>query len=56
MVQFYTLEEVKLRNGKNGAQTWIVIHDCVYDATEFLEEVRIFKITEFFSISMKFFV
>lgn len=48
MVQFYTLEEVKLRNGQNGARTWIVIHDCVYDATEFLPDVRKFNSTLMF--------
>lgn len=44
MVQFYTLEEVKLKNGQNGTRTWIVIHDCVYDATDYLADVRTFKL------------
>lgn len=43
MVQFYTLEEVKLRNGENGARTWIILHDCVYDATDYLKDVRKFN-------------
>lgn len=39
MSQLYTLDEVKQHNGKNGAKTWIVIRDIVYDVTEFLNEV-----------------
>lgn len=42
MLQFYTLEEVKLRNGQNGARTWIVVHDSVYDTTDYLTDVRMF--------------
>lgn len=41
MVQLYTLDDVKQRNGKNGARTWIVIHDIVYDATDYLKDVRV---------------
>lgn len=41
MTKFYTLDEVKFHNGKNGARTWIVIHDNVYDATDYLPDVRI---------------
>lgn len=40
MSQLYTLDEVKIRNGKNGARTWIVIHDVVYDVTDYLNDVR----------------
>lgn len=40
MSQLYTLEEIKLYNGKNGAKTWVVINDIVYDVTEYLEDVR----------------
>lgn len=42
MSKLYTLEEIKLQNGKNGAKTWIVIHDCVYDVTDYLEDVSVF--------------
>lgn len=33
----YSLEEIKKHN--DGRACWIVIHDKVYDATRFLEEV-----------------
>lgn len=39
MSQLFTLDEVKTRNGKNGARTWIIIHDIVYDATDYLKDV-----------------
>lgn len=39
MSQLYTLDDVKLNNGKNGGKTWIVIHDNVYDVTNFLKDV-----------------
>lgn len=42
MSKLYTLEEIKSQNGKNGAKTWIVLHDNVYDVTDYLEDVRIF--------------
>lgn len=37
-VKYFTLEEIKEHNMSND--TWIVIHDKVYDITRFLEEVR----------------
>lgn len=40
-VQLYTLEEIKKNNGKDGAPTWIVIRDIVYDVTTYLNEVSI---------------
>lgn len=40
MAQLYTLEEVKSHNGLNDAETWIVIHDVVYNATNFMKDVR----------------
>lgn len=40
MSQSYSLDEVKTRNGQNGARTWIVIHDIVYDVTDYLNDVR----------------
>lgn len=39
MSQLYTLNDVRQRNGKNGADTWIVIRDIVYDVTKYLDEV-----------------
>ncbi len=39
-VKYYTLEEIRLHNMSND--TWLIIHDKVYDITSFLEEVRIF--------------
>ncbi|KAL4613529.1 cytochrome b5-like, partial [Arapaima gigas] len=35
-VKFYTLEEVKQHN--TGEDSWLVIHDRVYDISAFLEE------------------
>ncbi|XP_055311746.1 cytochrome b5-like [Sitodiplosis mosellana] len=34
----YTLEEIKCHNGKNGAKTWVVIHDMVYDVSDYLKD------------------
>lgn len=38
-VQLYTLVEIKENNGQNGAPTWIVIRDIVYDVTTYLDDV-----------------
>ncbi|XP_063738110.1 cytochrome b5 isoform X1 [Eleginops maclovinus] len=35
-VKYYTLEEIRLHNTSND--TWLIIHDKVYDITSFLEE------------------
>lgn len=40
MSRLYTLDEVKLNNGQNNARTWIIIHDSVYDVTDYLQDVR----------------
>lgn len=40
MSQLYTLDEIKQQNGKNGAKTWVVIHDNVYDVSDYLKDVR----------------
>lgn len=37
-VKYYTLEEVRVHNMSND--TWLIIHDKVYDISLFLEEVR----------------
>lgn len=37
-VKYYTLEEIRGHNMCND--TWLIIHDKVYDITAFLEEVR----------------
>ncbi|XP_031632631.1 cytochrome b5-like isoform X2 [Contarinia nasturtii] len=34
----YTLEEIKQYNGQHGCRTCIVIHDLVYDVTEYLKD------------------
>ncbi|XP_054001038.1 cytochrome b5-like [Hylaeus anthracinus] len=31
----YTLKEVAQRDGNDGSRTWIVIHDNVYDVTDY---------------------
>lgn len=38
--QQYTLRDVQMNNGKNGAPIWIIIKDVVYDVTNYLEEVN----------------
>lgn len=38
-VKYFTLEEVQAHN--LSRDTWIIIHDKVYDITRFLEEVKI---------------
>lgn len=37
-VKYYTLEDIRVHNMSND--TWLIIHDKVYDITIFLEEVR----------------
>lgn len=37
-VKYYTLEEIRVHN--MSSDTWLIIHDKVYDITRFLEEVR----------------
>lgn len=37
-VKYYTFEEIRQHN--MSSDTWLVIHDKVYDITSFLEEVR----------------
>lgn len=54
MSQLYSLAEIKPHNGKNGAKTWVVIHDNVYDVSDYLKDVRnISKNTNYFFISPK---
>lgn len=36
--KYYTLEEVRMHNMSND--TWLIIHNKIYDITSFLEEVR----------------
>lgn len=35
----YTLAQVAENNGKNGKPVWLIIKDCVYDVTGYLDEV-----------------
>lgn len=37
-VKYYTLEEIRTHN--MTSDSWLIIHDKVYDITSFLEEVR----------------
>lgn len=37
-VKYYTLDEIRVHNMSND--TWLIIHDKIYDITSFLEEVR----------------
>lgn len=39
MAQLFSLAEIKQYNGKSRDKTWVVIHDCVYDVTEYLQDV-----------------
>ncbi|KAG5317308.1 CYB5 protein, partial [Pseudoatta argentina] len=34
----YSLADVAKCNGKNGARTWIVIHDNIYDVTDYMQQ------------------
>ncbi|KAG5315189.1 PREDICTED: cytochrome b5-like isoform X2 [Acromyrmex echinatior] len=34
----YSLADVAKYNGKNGARTWIVIHDNIYDVTDYMQQ------------------
>lgn len=37
-IKYFTLEEIREHN--ISSDTWLIIHDKVYDITSFLEEVR----------------
>ncbi|CAG9766458.1 unnamed protein product [Ceutorhynchus assimilis] len=39
-IKFYTLEDVKVHNGKGkgDSSVWIIYRDCVYDVTDYLED------------------
>ncbi|XP_076223711.1 cytochrome b5 [Nomia melanderi] len=34
----YTLKDVAKKDGRDGAETWLVIHDMVYDVTKYKAE------------------
>lgn len=34
---YFTLQEIKENNGKNGKPLWLIIDDCVYDVTNYLK-------------------
>ncbi|KYN07054.1 Cytochrome b5 [Cyphomyrmex costatus] len=34
----YSLADVVKCNGKNGARTWIVVHDNIYDVTDYMQQ------------------
>lgn len=38
-VSSYTKAEVALRNGKRGADAWIIINGTVYDVTDYIHHV-----------------
>lgn len=40
MTEVFTMDEVRLNNGKNGAHAWIAIKGVVYNVTDYLDEVR----------------
>lgn len=40
-VKKYTLEDIAKHNEKKSV--WILIHDCVYDVTKFLDEVNAYQ-------------
>lgn len=54
MPQTYTLNDVRQRNGKNGADTWIVIIDIVYDVTKYLHEVCVYFCLKFIETQTSF--
>nr|CAI5849345.1 unnamed protein product [Callosobruchus analis] len=38
-VDRYTIEEVAKHNGRIEKTVWIIIKDCVYDVSDFLDKV-----------------
>lgn len=38
-VKYYSLEEIKLNNSKEGMPCWIIYKNKVYDVTDYLKEV-----------------
>ena len=45
----FSWEEVKRHN--TAESTWVVVHNNVYDVTEFLDEVRVISVTRSVRIS-----
>ncbi|GJQ83160.1 hypothetical protein Trydic_g15395 [Trypoxylus dichotomus] len=37
-VKYYKLEEIKLNNGANGAECWIIYKNKVYNVTSYVDE------------------
>lgn len=46
---FYTLEEIKKNNGKDGSRIWIVYKDGVFDVTDYVENVSLYYCCWLFS-------
>jgi len=38
-IKLFTLEEVKVHNGKDDPKVWFVYKDSVYDVTNYLDDV-----------------
>lgn len=39
----YTLKDVAKKDGRDGAETWLVIRDMVYDVTKYKDEVWVLE-------------
>lgn len=42
-IQYYTSEEVAKNNGKINPNIWMIIHNNVYDVTNYMDEVCSFQ-------------
>lgn len=55
-IKLFTLEEVKVHNGKDDPTVWFVYKDSVYDVTNYLDDVSpktnfvLFKIRDFLQL------
>lgn len=52
-VIFYSFEEIKKNNGKDGSRIWIVYKDSVYDVTDYVENVSL-NCNVFFVVERRF--
>lgn len=44
-VKYFSLEEIKLNNGVNGAACWIIYKNKVYNVTDYVDDVSSFIIS-----------
>lgn len=41
-IKYFTIEQVKIHNGKDDSRVWFIYKDSIYDVTEYLDDVSVF--------------